>query len=329
MLASPLRKCILTGVNLPSDFLIRVTPRRVSLAQGLSGKGQRSVAVLLGDGLEHPKFRSLRDRRGFYVLCRADVFDRFQMQSTWRKYLRDNPTVDAPSIVAQIGHLLRLRVIQEIELLAARLQTRPQGACEVPLVRRLTRAELAALRATGALPYDDVTAVLVLPPLNKDPDTKSRPAPNATPSPDSTAGQLVGTTASRFPASELLSPILAEDSDDLPPEVQPRRTPFYNGVTLFPSREQRAALHDELSNLLTIERRTRFSERGRDPHSRKSDGNARAKGDEKASHAFVIRSGTSTLTRADTVPVAVALWRLRMWEGSPWRYNAGTWLDIA
>ncbi|KZV69844.1 hypothetical protein PENSPDRAFT_464775 [Peniophora sp. CONT] len=328
ILSSPLRKCVLTGVNLPSEFLVRITPRRVSLARE-SGKGQRSIDAILGDGLEHPKFRSLRDRRGFYVLCRSDVFDRFKMQVTWRKYLRDNPVIDAPTVIAQIGHLLRLRILQEVELLTARIQARPQAACETSLVRRLSRAELSALRATGALPYEDAAAVLILPPLNKDPETKSRPTVNATPLPDTGAVSLAGSRTPKYPLSELLPPRPVNDSDNPPLDAQPRQTPLYNGVALFPSRGQRAALHEGLSKLLAVERESRFREHGRDLHVNKTNDSMPARGDEKASHAFIVRSGRSTLLRADTVPLAIALWRLRMWEGSPWRDNTGTWLDIA
>lgn len=250
-------------------------------------------------------------------------------EATWRKYLRDNPTVDAPNVIAQIGHLLRLRVIQEIELLTARLQARPQDACETPLLRRLTRAELSVLRATGALPYDDVTAVIILPPLNKVPETRSRPNGNSTALPDPGTTQRTRAQRPGLPLSELLPPTTADDSDNLSPEARPHQTPLYNGVTLFPSREQRAALHEGLSKLLAVERQARFRERGRDLRGRESGDAGRARGDEKASHGFIIRSGKSTTLRADSVPLAIALWRLRMWEGSPWRDNAGTWLDIA
>ena len=206
-------------------------------------------------------------------------------EATWRKYLQDNPIVEAPSIIAQIGHLLRLRVIQEVELLTARLQARPQAACETPLVRRLTRAELSALRATGALPYEDVAAVIVLPPLNKATETGSRPAPNTTPLPDSSSAQ----STSKLPLSELIPSCADGGIDLLPVEAGRRRTPLYNGVALFPSREQRAALHEGLSRLLAVERQSRFRQRARASSSDESRDAPRVKGHDKASHAFVIR----------------------------------------
>jgi hypothetical protein len=113
--------------------------------------------------------------------------------------------------------------------------------------------------------------------------------------------------------------------------------PLYNGISLFPSRSQRATFHTLLSRLLKIEQQARWrgksdlpgtatkdAERAKaveDGHSGKNvtAGNSpskKAKGDDKdkASHAFLLRSDQGTVCRADSVPLAIALWRLRMWE---------------
>ena len=62
---------------------------------------------------------------------------------------------------------------------------------------------------------------------------------------------------------------------------------------------------------------------------------ARAKGDAKASHAYVVFSDAQSVLRADTVPLAVALWRVRLWEGGGWdagasarRVGAGGWMFV-
>ena len=44
------------------------------------------------------------------------------------------------------------------------------------------------------------------------------------------------------------------------------------------------------------------------------EGVQRAKGDQKACHAFLVCSDEETLLRGDTVPLAIALWRIRIWE---------------
>jgi len=48
-----------------------------------------------------------------------------------------------------------------------------------------------------------------------------------------------------------------------------------------------------------------------------------ARGDQKASHAFLLYSDENTSRRVDTVPAAIALWRVRMWEGAGWEIYGG------
>jgi len=43
------------------------------------------------------------------------------------------------------------------------------------LIRRLTRAEWKSIKSTGVIPYGNAVAVVVAPPLNRDPTTKMRP----------------------------------------------------------------------------------------------------------------------------------------------------------
>jgi len=50
----------------------------------------------------------------------------------------------------------------------------------------------------------------------------------------------------------------------------------------------------------------------------------RAHGDQKASHAFLLSSDADTLMRVDTVPLAIALWRIRIWEGAGWEGSDAT-----
>jgi len=57
--------------------------------------------------------------------------------------------------------------------------------------------------------------------------------------------------------------------------------------------------------------------------------NKRARGDEKASHPFLLCSDASTVLRGDAVGAAIALWRVRMWEGEGWEEGTdeeGGWL---
>ena len=215
----------------------------------------------------------------------------------------------------QIGHLLRVRVLQELEFLADQLQARPLGAKNHPVLRRLTRREFQTIRATGVIGDDSAVAVIIVPPLNRDPATRQRPLPSSSPA-------LIGVeippkfaTSSRrsvLPVSTLhpTSPVSADFADM--PRLPHPQVPLYNGVSLFPSRSQRAALHECLLRLLSIEQRARCHDARRSPAS----SNDSVDNDRKASHAFLLRSDSGTVLRADAAATAIALWRLRMWEES-------------
>ena len=241
---------------------------------------------------------------------------------------------------AQIAHLLRLRVLQELAALTLDLRCRPQSAAAAPVLRRLTRAELADVRAGGALP-GGALALLVVPPVNRDARTKTRPPAQMDErplSPEQAAQEAAAPPPKRAPLPlSVLLPAephteLADDVGALGvlPAHAGHCVPLYNGVTLFSSRSQRAALHKALCNLLFVERRARWREEGRSASVGKvakedTKEDKWARGDKKASHAFVLCSDSDTIGRADAVPLAIALWRLRMWEGDAWGGNAQPW----
>jgi len=97
----------------------------------------------------------------------------------------------------------------------------------------------------------------------------------------------------------------------------------------MPSKEQRAALHERLCKVLMVERRARWRQQGLVSTSEPGDSRpAKRRLNEVPSPAFLLRSGAETVLRADTVPLAIALWRLRMWEGDSWERGEGTWAAI-
>jgi hypothetical protein len=115
------------------------------------------------------------------------------------------------------------------------------------------------------------------------------------------------------------------------------QAPLYHGLALFPARPLRAALHKALCRLLDAERGARSRAL---PTSGSSgyEKSPRVRGDAKGSHAFLLCSNQQTAKRADVVPLAIALWRLRMWEGqaygsavetSHWEVDAGWRLSWA
>jgi hypothetical protein len=330
--------------------MIRIAPFRVPspcITQG-------TKTIFFPDGLDYPSFRGRKSGQAHYTVCwkaAAEqlaergaslspvaldrLTDRRHDSDSCKRYAR-NATI-SPSITLQIGHLLRLRVLQEFEILAEEIQRRPRGAEDSPILRRLTRAEFKSIKETGVIPCPRAAAVLVVPPLNKSVLTKKRPEPaslldNAPPK----DADLKPSMPRVMPLSELLptsqSNNESDSGDDLAMLHKQGMVPLYNGVALFPVRSQRAALYALLCRLLDIERRARWRQHGRPPQGQSDSGPEQdkwARGDEKGSHAFLLCSDASTVLRGDAVGAAIALMRVRMWEGAGWvegTYQKGGWL---
>jgi len=213
--------------------------------------------------------------------------------------------------------------------MADRLQTRPQNSKESPVLRRLTRAEFNAIKATGVVPYKNAVAILIVPPLNRNPKTKMRPEPSMVPTNEEPDDKPPLRPA---PPLSTLHPSDGTNSDDCdnPSRAQ---VPLYHGITLFPNRSQRAALYASLSHLLFVERRARYRKHGQlhatSPPDISTD--RRSRGDQKCSHAFLLCSDAGTSLRTDAAAVAIALWRVRMWEGGGWEEggeDAAGWLQV-
>ncbi|KAI0053054.1 hypothetical protein FA95DRAFT_1509498, partial [Auriscalpium vulgare] len=305
MLSSPLRRCAVTSRYLPRDFMVRLTPKLLAAPRGTS---KRQTFALLPDGLEHSKFNNLQSRKGSYVICREAAFA--ELQKKPGRLSRIMPgLIMSPSLSQYIHRLLQVRILQELEILADQLQTRPQNAEDAPLLRRLTRAELSSLRTDNILPSGDVIAVIIVPPLNKDPNTKQRPVPSV-----SSLPEPGGVTVKR--AALPVSVLYPDQGGTLPSVVSSARVPLYNGVSLFQSRALRSALHERLCRLLLVERRARYRKQGRAELSHAEFGNKLEH--RKGSHAFVLYSGAKTVKRADSAALAIALWRLRLWNGNSW-----------
>lgn len=286
---------------------------------------------LLPDGIEHPKFKSLRSGKAMWVTCWKEAVNALEdkgedLQPTHYmtliyhhqgSYKRFAPLVRMSSRFAQhVGHLLRVRVLQELELLAEQLRnhSKTSSGC---VLRKLTRAEFQLIRETGTIPYPDAAAIIVVPPINRDPVTKMRPAPSK----DTTFDPQI-LAESPAPKRPSLPPYLLHsaseislETEDEPPLVPDARVPLYNAASFFPFKVQRAALHEGLNKLLALERPKPPPEVGRP-----SDGERNS--DSKASHAYLLSSNAQSVLRADTVPLAIALWRVRMWEGGGWAHTS-------
>ncbi|KAF7355155.1 hypothetical protein MSAN_01431200 [Mycena sanguinolenta] len=175
MLASPMRQCYLTERYLPADFLIRLAAMRVPLHP--QNKRKNATQILFPDGLQHPKFKMRRSGRGIYIMCWREGLHILNRPMRFKRLGAAPP----PRLGEYITHLLRLRILQELYLLAKHLEalyrTRSGPTAPRPsILRRLTRAEWGQLRTTGALPYPGAIAVLIVPPVNRDPTTRQRPS---------------------------------------------------------------------------------------------------------------------------------------------------------
>ncbi|KAF9557239.1 hypothetical protein CPC08DRAFT_56823 [Agrocybe pediades] len=304
MLSSPIRNCLVTKRLVPSDLLIRLVGMRPTTSR--VPEGRKVPAKLVPDGLLHPKYANRRVSGGCYVLCWRGAVRRLEKSG----YKRVSTELTIPTNLEQhIAHLLRVRILQEFELLAERLEYAARKGTKkwIPnvILRRLTREEWGAMRTTGTLPYTNALALLIVPPVNKDVITKTRPQSSMSPLPP----QDEHLPKNPPPTSVFLTG--PNDFDDtVGVDLPPRQIPLYNSVSAFPSRAQRAALHSLLLRILAAERTHKRLTRQKTPHVETSSS--------KGSHAFLLCSDAETGRRGDPAAVAMALWRLRMYDSEGW-----------
>ncbi|EDR12502.1 uncharacterized protein LACBIDRAFT_311975 [Laccaria bicolor S238N-H82] len=306
ILSSPMRYCFDTDHHFPADTLIRLA--LVQLPPTRMSKSQTRITIV-PDGVLHPKFAPRRSGRASYIICSREAISQTVKSGSYKRALRGAQIFMNPRLADQIAHLLRLRVLQELELLADRLHcgtgSRSDAGTSQTIIRKLTRSEWNDLKSSGSVPYDDALAILVVPPLNKHRVTKERPEPSMSAMPPEE--ENVSFSKPLPPLSEMLySPLDLSPPASVLPNLLPKLgIPLYNGLTAFPNRSQRAALFALLTRLLGYERKMRYLA-GVRPAGEQS----------KASHAFLLRSNADSSKRGDAAAVAIALWRLRMFEGT-------------
>ena len=305
--------------NLPSiDFLIRLTGLRVPASRLSSESNTSGIKGLLApDGILHSKYTHRKAGRASYILCWRPAVSKLQKGG----FKRISPHVTYSSRLPDyIAHLLRLRVLQEFELLAERLEYRvktfkKQKPYSTVILRRLTRAEWGLMRSSGCIPYQNALAVLIVPPVNKDVVTRTRPIGSMSAAPTEVDDHTK-------PATRPLS-VLMPASQSIDAELSPQAVvPLYNGTTAFPDRIQRSALYSILVRILVAERFEK--KRQRDTGDSPPSGNSPPRNEDvessKASHAFLLCSDEDTGKRGDVAGVVRALWRLRMFEGEGWQH---------
>lgn len=275
-----------------------------------AGRPVPSLAII-PDGLEHSKYTSRKGGHSFYSLCLREAVDQFIMKQPYKRGTRESPLIPRKHLPRQVAHLLRLRVLQELEQLGERMRhqvrQRIRNGDPHTILRRLTREEFDSMESTRTAPFQNAIAVLVVPPVEAESSMSPLPPPEETPSKEP------------FPPLSVLMPIssgLQSGFNSLQPlgGLLPSPTvPVYNCLTAFPHPSQRAALRALLVRVLKLEQhRERLHKSPRLPPvespSFSTDGS-------ELSDAFVLCSDQENLRRGDAAAVAIALWRLRMFEG--------------
>ncbi|KAG8961179.1 hypothetical protein FRC03_005685 [Tulasnella sp. 419] len=285
MLTSPLRKCILTSQLTPSDFLIRLglpkSPESGSKSRrNTKTKKKWDGVTAIPDGLEHPRFAPRNCSVAFYIPCWRGALD--AVKEAGHQYR--SSIASSSTLSEQISLQLQRRVVQEAQLLSLRLVHAQEGSQLHPALRRLTRREWMHMANIGSTEEANPLAILTF---------------------ESTTSSKNLSHAPSTPIS-LINKTRHEDSSSIP---------LYNTLQLFTSPAERLSFKQALNTILGVEYKTRYKIRtslqAPSPNIVRSN---EADPLDRASHAYLLNGSQGTLNRIDTIPLAVALWRLKMWE---------------
>lgn len=310
MLATPPRECALSGHLLPSGrnsyfhtarslltlgeaLLLRFAPVRTNDAD-CSPAGGPAPCILVPDGLQHPKFTTRRSNRSVHVLCSRQATS-FILENN--RVGRIPSYVSIPSnLCAQVSHLLRLRVLQELELFVAQLKAKPKADILAnPPIRQLSMSEWRDIEEDHRIPWQDAVAVVNIPPIPTEAEPSMSPFPlPLDPDMEANASQSV---AAMYPVSrDCPFPSNFQYRDVLPSA----KVPLYNAVGLFPHVAQRAALFqllDQAKSIYTVAQQRNNSLISSDN-----------------SHAYLLSSNSEIVKLGDMAALAMALWRVFLFE---------------
>ena len=220
-------------------------------------------------------------------------------------------------------------------MLRESLRTVPQGVLDpnAQVIRRLTRCEWADLKASGQLSMSGAVAIVVVPPVHRNMLNPGRPPTSACEDSD-----------------RALTTFCEDTSREYVTTISRRKIPIYHGAAVWPNPAERDAVRSLFKEIVGLERKARYkatifstSSEKASPSLKSTKGEksglveetdagpkpktkkvvVRAKGSDKASDAYLLRSTRDTVVRADTAPLCIALWRLRIWFGQGW--DRGMW----
>jgi hypothetical protein len=195
-----------------------------------------------------------------------------------------------PKIIEQIEYLMQRRLTQELELFRDRLQTAPHRMVnpDEPVIRALSLEELDAIYLNNAGALAGGAAIISF----KEPSD--------------------GADISQIDEGSISSSQLVRDRSSY---SSGRHVPLYDAFG-FLSADTRRVVQALLQEVLVIETKAQGK-------IARKDGSAPSSkhllpNDQDAPQAYLLRSTSQTLYRVDTVPVCIALWRLRLWSGQGW-----------
>ncbi|KAG8691710.1 hypothetical protein FRC11_011994 [Ceratobasidium sp. 423] len=284
MLSSPLRICTLTKRYAPTDHLIRMTA--TLFAQPGESISSSTPAYIMPSNLHHPRYAQHARGQGAYIPCSKKAVPLLSGKGRHRGLFPGAEVHDL--LEEQVTSGLQARCVEEAELLATSLRTTARYKLGEPVafaVRRLTVAEYEATQKLSRIYDPKVIAVIVAPKVEEGQETKVEPPQKS---------QLLhrGTGAALAFASAPLVP----------------RIPMYWIPSLFCDSSRKAALRKALDSALDSERTAVRTARQSQPTAQDL---YNVPHEPKSKDAYALCASR----RVDAVPLAIAFWRLRLWEG--------------
>lgn len=247
------------------------------------------------DGLQHPKFTARRSNRSVHVVCSRQAISLI-VENNKLEHIPFYVTIP-PNLASHVSHLLRLRVLQELEVFLTHLEAKPKRDIAAnPPIRRLSKEEWKNIEEQRTIPQQDAAAVITVSPISPDVEPSMSPSPLPQ-DPDVELNHSL-TVANMYPASRY---------SDLPSNFQYRdvlpsaKIPLYDSLALFPHKSQRAVLLRLLGQAQSIHENAlgHRGESGVLP---------------EYLDAYLLCSNSDIARLGDMVGVATALWRVYMYE---------------
>jgi hypothetical protein len=202
-----------------------------------------------------------------------------------------------PNLAGHISHLLRLRVLQELEVFLTQLEAKPKRDIVTnPPIRRLTEEEWKDIEERRTIPLQDAVAVIAVSPISPDVEPSMSPFPLPL-DPDMELNNSLN-VANMYPVSRYSDFASNFQYRDVLPST---KIPLYDSLALFPHKSQRAVLLRLLSQVQSIYETAR---RRRGELEISSD----------YSDAYLLCSNSEIAKLGDMAAVATALWRVYMYE---------------